>query len=355
MVLDVAEITGKAALDKINGKDALAYNAQNGLPWHTLGTPVDGQQDAETMQEAASLNWRAVKGPLLTPVVGEGTGFVSVPQKVAIVRDIDNAVLGVVGPTYQIIQNDEMFAFAEALMKTGETVLFETAGALNGGRMVFALAAVPERGITIKGDPQGQIAPYLLLNTGHDGLRAFQAAFTPVRVVCQNTLNVALRGAKTTFKIRHTVNAANYVDAARRALGVNVEYLTELKTVSEDLIKEALTIKDVRAFTVKLIPSTAESEEKAVKAQRQRDEIIALYQNSANLDGVAESKYRLLQAVAEYADHKREYRKTKKGSAEDARALAILDGTAADLKDKALKLLLPKAAARGAGGKFVKA
>jgi phage/plasmid-like protein (TIGR03299 family) len=339
-----------ADIAEINGKHAFAFNSENGLAWHKLGTPVDGRQDADAMQEAASLNWQVVKQPLFAPVVN-GAGMVDVPMKVATIRDIDSKVLGIVGPTYSVIQNDEMFDFASELMKTGETVLFETAGALNDGKLVFALAAVPERGITIEGDPQGTIAPYLILNTGHDGLRAFQAAFTPVRVVCSNTLNMALAGAASVFKIRHTVNAQDRVAAARKALRLNVEYLEELKTVSEDLIKRPMTVNDVKKATVKLIPSTAETEEKAVKAQAQRDLIIALFQNSANLDGVPDSAYRWVQAVAEYADHGRTYRKTKRGNEDEARAVAILDGTATAIKQRALALVLPKAQPR-VGGKF---
>ena len=342
-----------ADIAEINGKHAFAFNAQNGVAWHNLGTPVDGRQDADAMRVAAGLDWQVVKQPLLTPMVN-GAGNVEVPMKVATVRSTDSRVLGVVGPTYQPIQNDEMFAFADALMKTGETVLFETAGALNDGKLVFALAAVPERGITIDGDPQGTIAPYLILNTGHDGLRAFQAAFTPVRVVCSNTLNMALAGASAVYSIRHTVNAQDYVEKARRALRLNVEYLGELKAVSEELIKRPMSVTDVKKATVKLIPSTAKDDNKAVKAEAQRGEILALFQNSANLDGVPESAYRFVQAVAEYADWHRNYRATKRGTSDEARAVATLDGTAAALKNRALALVLPKAQPR-VGGKFVKA
>ena len=340
----------------INGEVAFAYNLEGGLPWHGLGKPVTGRQTGPEMQEAAGLNWGVHKGPLFTPVIGDGTGFLDVPYKVATVRDIDNKVLGIVGPKYHVIQNEELFAFAEVLMSTGETVLFETAGALNDGKIVFALAAVPERGITIDGDPQGQIMPYLILNTGHDGLRAFQAAFTPVRVVCRNTLNMALAGASNVFTIRHTVKAADRVEDARRALRLNVEFIEQSKTVFAELMKRPMTVNDVKKFTVKLIPSTAKTEEAAVKAQKERDAIVALFQNSANLDGVGDNAYRAFQALAEYADWQRNYRKTVRGTAEEARAVAILDGTAVDLKEKGLALLLPSATPkRGQGGKFVKA
>lgn len=336
--------------------ESLAYNEKGGVPWHKEGKALGDAATADEMYEASGLAWTVSKQPLFTYGVGENsTSLLPVNDRVAMVRSSDNRVLGTVGATYQTIQNREMFDFAEALMKTGETVKFETAGSLNNGRVVFAEAIVPERGIKIDGDPQGEILPYLVVNTGHDGLRSFQATFSPVRVVCSNTLAMALSGARNLYTIRHTVNSGDRIADALRTLRLNVEYLDEIKKVSEALIKRSMSIKDILAATEVLIPSMGETEERSVKAGKQRDEIVALYQNSANLDGVPGSAYRFVQAVAEYADHTRVYRATKKGSAADARVLAILDGTAAKIKTRALSIVLPQAAKRGAGGKFVKA
>lgn len=340
------------AIATIAGKAAMAYVKRNeaDIPWHTLGTPLDKAPDGATMRVKAGLDWEVVKQPLYTEAVGKPGTYLAVNSRVAVVRDIDNHVIGTVGPTYQTIQNEELFDFADALLKAGEPVKFETAGALYDGRVVWALASVPERAIKIDGDPQGDIMPYLVLSTGHDGLRAMQVTFSPTRVVCANTLNMALRGSKNVYTIRHTVNAMNKVSAAQAALRVNVEYLDTLAAVSKQLIKQKMTVNDVIAATEKLIPSMSkdtDDDSKAVKAQAQRDLIRALFVNSPNLDGVPESAYRFVQAVAEYADHERVYRKTKKGSAEDARALAILDGTATGLKENALRLVLPAAGARG--------
>lgn len=339
--------------------ETMAYVKRNerDIPWHQLGTPIavnDGDKlpDGKTMQRDAGLLWGVHKQPLYTVAVDNPTQYIAVDSRVAIVRDTDNRVLGTVGPTYQPIQNDELFEFADALLKADDAVRFETAGSLYGGRVVWALAVAPEKAIKIDGDPQGDIMPYLVLATGHDGLRAMQVTFSPTRVVCANTLNMALRGSKNVVSIRHTVNAMSKVDAAKAALRINVEYLDTLAAVSKQLIKQKMTINDVIAATETLIPSMAENEEKAIKAQAQRDLILALYRNSDNLDGVPETAYRFVQAVAEYADHDRTYRKTKKGSAEDARALAILDGTAQAIKENALRLVLPAAGARG---RFTKA
>lgn len=339
-----------AGIAKINGKDAMAGNIENGLWWHKLGTQLDGQKTGEEILEAASCNWDVVKQPLFAPVVN-GQGFVDVPYKVATVRSIDSHVLGVVGPGYTVIQNQELADFANALLKVEGGVKFESAGALFDGRIVWMLAAVPDKAFHVDGD-NGDIMPYIVLKTGHDGLTAFTSAPTPVRVVCSNTLNMAMVGAKAHYTIRHTVNAMDYIEAARKALGVNLDYLDTLRSVSAELVKRPMTIGDVIKATEKLIPSMAESPEKAVKAQGQRDSIVALYQNSVNLTDVPFTAYRYIQAVAQYADHDRTYRGTKKGSADDARAAAILGGTALGIKDRALALVLPSAVKRTAGGQF---
>jgi phage/plasmid-like protein (TIGR03299 family) len=258
-----------------------------------------------------------------------------------------------VGPGYQVIQNQELADFANALLKVEGGVKFESAGALFDGRIVWMLAAVPDKAFHVDGD-NGDVMPYIVLRTGHDGLTAFTSAPTPVRVVCANTLNMAMAGAKSSFVIRHTVNALDRVEAARKALSLNLDYLDTLKTVSAELVKRPMTIKDVIAATAKLIPSMAETPEKAVKSQAQRDSIVALFQNSANLEGVPFSGYRFVQAVAQYADHDRVYRSTKKGSADDARAAAILGGTSRGIKERALALVLPSAVKRTKGGQFAK-
>lgn len=342
------------AIATINGKAAMAYNAEGGTPWHGLGTPLDGRVEADEMLVASGLDWTVIKQPILTYAAGDTSQVIAANVGKAItMRDIDSHPIGVVGETYVPIQNSEMFEFADALLSQEGGIVFETAGALNDGRVVFALAAIPEKAVTIDGDPQGKVMPYLILSTGHDGLRAFSAAPTPVRVVCRNTLNMAMAGARNVYTIRHTVNAMDRIAEARKALSVNFAHLETLQKVSNQLMKLPLTISDILAVTEKLIPSTAVEAEKAVKAQAQRDALVSLYQNSANLDGVPFTAYRFVQAVAEFSDHVKVYRKTKRGTAEDARALAILSGTSLDIKERALGLVLPAAVAKASKKKAI--
>lgn len=319
----------------IDGKDAMAYNAKGGTPWHKLGTALPDAVSGEEMQVAAGLNWEVEKRPLHI----EGLDGILRPVEgwEATTRSTDNAQLGIVHSTYQPIQNREIFDFADSLLATGQ-VKFETAGALNGGRTVWALA-LAEGLIRIEGDPS-PIEPYLLISTGHDALRAMRVDLQPVRVVCQNTLNVAIKGSPRSFVIRHTKNAMDKVLEARKALRVNVDYMAQFEAVAKDLMSRPLSIADVKRFTEVLLPSASEDKDKETRTDRQRDAITALFANSNTLEGVGFNSYRAVQAVAEWADHERGFRATKMGSAEDARALAILDGTATDIKDRALALLL---------------
>lgn len=349
------------AIAQINGQYAMAFKASGGTPWHNLGTPLgDEQLDAESMLKASGLDWDVVVQPIFVPQTNGGNGLVeasTITGKSVTVRSVDSRPLGVVGNKYVPIQNREMFDFAEALVATDKAVQFETAGALYDGRVVWSLASVPDQQIRIDGD-DSPIMPYLLLNTGHDGLRAFMANFTPIRVVCANTLGMALGAAgDNIYTIRHTVKALDKLDEARKALKLNVEYIENLRKVAQTLVKRKLSIADVIAFTEKLLPSTAVAEDKAVKVQRQRDEILALYRNGQNLDGVTrpDTAWRALQAVTEWVDHDKVFRDTVKGKAEDAKALALLDGTGTVIKQRALSLLLPAAPKRDARGHFIPA
>ena len=151
-------------------------------PWHGLGVQV---QEAPTSEKAlwlAGLDWKVLQKDIFTE------GRVRVPGYRANVRDTDGQVLGVVTDRYKVIQNEEAFAFTDALL--GKGVRYETAGSLQDGRKVWLLARLPSEYI-ISGE---QISPYLVFSNTHDGSGAVRVAVTPVRVVCNNTLNLAQIG-----------------------------------------------------------------------------------------------------------------------------------------------------------------
>jgi phage/plasmid-like protein (TIGR03299 family) len=156
-----------------------------------------------------------------------------------------NDILGVVGERYVPLQNEDLFSFGDNLLDGGGR--WETAGSIKGGRVVFGSIALQDS-ITL--DPNGiadKIDNYLLINTSHDGSIAIQASITPVRVVCANTLNLALssfkgkKDVKQTFKIRHTQTAEGKIAVAREALGLAHKYIDEFSTIANEMIQTEIT------------------------------------------------------------------------------------------------------------------
>ena len=150
-------------------------------PWHGLGTIVAEAPTSQNALQLAGLDWKVIQSPVYS-TYGVIEGFK------ANIRDKDGAILGVVSDRYKVIQNKEAFAFTDALLGAG--VRFETAGSLQGGKKIWLLARLPREYI-IAGE---RISPYLVFSNTHDGSGAVRVAITPIRVVCNNTLNLAQIG-----------------------------------------------------------------------------------------------------------------------------------------------------------------
>jgi phage/plasmid-like protein (TIGR03299 family) len=147
-------------------------------------------------------------------------------------------VLGVVGQRYKVLQNEDLFSFADNMLDGGR---WETAGSIKNGTVVFGSLALDREVVLDESGVGDKINTYLLVHTSHDGSLAVQASVTPVRVVCQNTLNYALSGVKQSYKIRHTSTVTGKVQAAREALGLANAYLDEFETEAQTLIQKEIT------------------------------------------------------------------------------------------------------------------
>ena len=161
-------------------------------PWHGLGTKVMTAPDSREALIAAGLNWNVIQEPIYTEENEPISGYK------ANIRDSDRRVLGVVTDRYKVVQNHAAFAFADELL--GRGVRYETAGSLQDGKKVWLLAHMPHEYI-ISGE---RISPYLLFSNTHDGSGAVKVALTPIRVVCNNTLNLALKNAERAWSMIHT-------------------------------------------------------------------------------------------------------------------------------------------------------
>lgn len=162
------------------------------MTWYGIGTVVQNAPDSKEAIRLAGLDWKVVQQDVYTD------NGILIPGYKANVRDTDKSVFDVVSDHYQVVQNEEAFAFTDELLGGG--VIYETAGTLQGGRRTFILARLLQRFI-IAGD---EIMPYFVIMNSHDGSCSIKAAMTSVRVVCQNTLNLAFRSAKCTWMAKHT-------------------------------------------------------------------------------------------------------------------------------------------------------
>ena len=197
-----------------NGKASMMYVKE--VPWHSLGTRLTEPATAKEAIAAAGLDWEVVKRPLF---VVAGDGFARVKEKVAIVQrgqdGQDDRVFGVVGPAYTPLQNRDAFAFFDSIVGRGAAI-YHTAGALGDGERIWVLAKLPG---SIHVANKDDVDKYLLLSNSHDGRSAVQVKFTPIRVVCQNTLTMALEEGRT-VRVQHHRNLEIGLERAKDMLGI---------------------------------------------------------------------------------------------------------------------------------------
>jgi len=223
------------------------------LPWHGLGTILESPPEtvADAMK-AAHLDWEVGLKPVYC---AEGGTYYEIPHKKAIVRldkwgQQDCVPFGLVGNDYRVFQNRDAFSFFDLLAETGH-VTFETAGALGNGERVWVLVKVDDE-MQIK--ECDRVEKYLLFSTGHDGRTAVQIRFTPVRVVCQNTLIASLSAGRDLFRIYHTPGMRNAVADAKQEVQRIFEEYEQLEKTYERLACRQLTPEELSLYLGSVFP-----------------------------------------------------------------------------------------------------
>lgn len=262
-------------------------------PWHGLGQIVADAPDSETALEAAGLDWNVIQKDIRTADDADIiAGFK------ANVRDRDGSVLGIVTDRYRVVQNKEAFAFTDALL--GEGVRYETAGSLQGGRRTWMLARLPHQYI-INGD---EVSPYLVFMNSHDGSGSIKVAMTPVRVVCSNTLNLALVTAKRSWSCNHTGDITGKMNEARETLLYAGQYMAELGKTFDRLSQIKLSDSKVTELIGVLLPEAPESTPQQKRnIQRTREDMRQRYFDAPDLQGTGKNAYRFINAVSDFATH----------------------------------------------------
>ena len=295
-------------------------------PWHGMGVELPQLATAQEAIQAANLGWQVDKQPVIT---AQGK---TLADKFITVRSDTLEPLGVVGSQYTVLQNEHAFDFFDAVTQDPHGPKYETAGSLWNGRKVWMLAKMPEMMEVVPGD---DVAPYILLSNSHDGSSAIRIQFTPIRVVCQNTLNMAHGGNGKTFKVRHSGDVLLKVSQAQDALGIIRHTVAETLDLYRALVAKVPTKEQVETVLTALFPDT-----KTDRAKLQRERVLSLAESGI---GNGNSKVRgtawaLYNGVTELVDHHNNAG-SRRGDAKDMRLNSIGLGSGFDFKADALQTI----------------
>lgn len=310
-------------------------------PWHGLGIILPDYLPPLEIQKQAGLTWAVAKQPVY--IVDADGKQIPVEGNYAITRTDNNYPLGVVGNTYEPYQNDEMFQFIDAFCQTTGSKV-ETAGSLRNGRIVWALSNIGNVEY-VKNDPVSQ---YFLFKNSFNGTSPVEICFTDVRVVCNNTLTMALRGASNVWRIKHCTSMQGQIDAVKMALTAQSKNSQALHEVMEKMAKSQISAAEMEQAVRQIILGNTEKKEDEISKQANTaiEKVLELNETGAGTDikGVRGTVYGLLNAFTEYADHYKGLRKTQGRSEEEVRFESIMMGGAHDLKVKAFNHLYTMAA-----------
>lgn len=300
-------------------------------PWHGLGTRVPAELTSDEVDVKAGLNWRVDLKKI------QVCGGAAIEGYKSVVRSSDRKVLGVVSDLYNPIQQETVRGVCDALVGEGKAV-YHTAGSLNGGEDIWYLLKLPGDLVIGRDDLVGK---FLLATNNHVGKRKFRILLTPIRVVCQNTLNAALvKGAREGVAISHFGDAAARLEQAVRTLKVAAEYYDRFGNVAKQMYAYRYQDTQLKALAATMFPAreTEDAEEQPHwLVQRNRDKIIDLYENGKGHFGIRGTAWAAWNAVAEYTDWQR-------GKDENRTANAWF-GAGAAMKQKAFEVIQTQMAA----------
>ena len=268
-------------------------------PWHGLGTRVEVAPTSADALKMAGLDWEVLQESIYTDAGDKIAGYK------ANVRSTDKKVLGVVTDRYKVIQNAEAFEFTDTLLGNG--VRYETAGSLAEGKKVWLLARLPREYI-IGGE---RISPYLVFSNTHDGSGAVRVAVTPIRVVCNNTLNLALDTAKRSWSMVHTGDIKGKIQEAKDTLFMAEEYMDNLGREFERLRKVQMTDEQVKEYIELLLPLEKNATLTQLRnIKKLREDMASRYFDAPDLQNVGNNAYRFINAVSDFATHADPLRRT---------------------------------------------
>jgi len=314
--------------------------------WHGLGKIVEEYPTSEQAIKFAGLDYEVEKSPLFT----KGSGIVQVadgiviqdtdiqiPDYFATMRTDNNTVLGVVGKDYHIVQNRDAFSFFDAIVGGGDGILYETAGALGNGERIFITAKLPDYIRVGSGDDVTE--KYIFLTTSHDGSGSITAAFTPIRIVCQNTLNASLRNMSNVVRIKHTAGATERLKDAHKVMGMANTMTKNLEGIFNQWAKVKINDTEVKKLIQMALAPNKETLDHIKKGAE--DKLSTVFKNTVDdafayammsdtqqMETTKGTLYGAYNAVTGYYQNVRNYKN------EEAKLQSIVMGGTAQLKSQ---------------------
>lgn len=274
------------------------------VPWHGLGTYVAEAPTSEDALKIAGLDWTVDPMPIYSCNK-------KIDGWVANTRSSDGKVLGLVSNQYRVVQNSEAFKFTDELI--GGEVHYETAGSLMGGKKVWLLAQLPSK--EILGD---KVDTYVCFTNAHDGKGAVRAVVTPVRVVCNNTLNIALNSAKRSWSMWHSQKINERMEEARQTLELTDIYMEQLAITAERMANKEIKnesldkILDKVIRSVQNIATSNERQEKNLQHMKENFYVAYARDDIAKFNGTA---WGIINAASDMVNHMPALRVTKNSQA----------------------------------------
>lgn len=283
-------------LEFVNGEAAF-FSGENQPAWHGHGTVIEGLATATEALELAKLDWDVNLKPLQF-VDDDGTAHL-ISDRFSVNRSNDNRVLGIVSDGYKPFQNREVFAFMDSMIDSGDAS-FTTAGSLAGGKRVFMSAKIGDV-FDVAGDEHYQ---YLLVYSSHDGTKALTAAVTNVRAVCQNTVTMALKGARHKWSLRHKSTLEGKKIEAMETLALTYKYKDAFSAEVERLLDIEVAKDDFQKIVADVLPKQKRQHDKNVEA------LMSIWENEPTVvDAVgAGTGWGALNAMTFWTNWKRESR-----------------------------------------------
>jgi phage/plasmid-like protein (TIGR03299 family) len=319
--------------------------------WHGLGQIVSEYPTSGEAIKHAGLDYEVIKKPVFIKDVQntfssngeiiEG-GDIIVPDRFGTYRSDTNQAFDVVGKDYHIVQNREAFNFFDAIVGGGDGILYETAGALGNGERIFITAKLP--GYIRVGNGDDVTEKYIFLTTSHDGSGSITAAFTPIRIVCQNTLNASLRNMSNVVRIKHTAGAKQRLDDAHKVMGLANNLSNQLQDIFNNWATVKVTDNQVKKLiqlalcpnkeTYDLLKKGAEDEVSTVFKNTVEDAFAyAMISDTQQMDTTKGTLFGAYNAVTGYYQNVRSYKDN------EAKLQSIVMGGTAQLKcQKAFEL-----------------